>query len=132
METALFFLGLHIKTASGCITIRTTLLMCSVDLPARSLCANMKQYNGQYGCIYCENPGTPRLSCPSVRDWLPGTHNLRTHQSIIQNAREAAEGREAVCNMFIYVLYSMDTINNVSPVPVQVLCVLSYVYCILF
>ena len=128
MGTASFFLGLHIKTASGCITIPTTLLMCSVDLPARSLYANMKQFNG---CIYCENPGTLCLSCPCVCDWVPGAHNLHTHQSIIQNAREAAEGREAVCNMFIYVLYSMDTIN-VSPVPVQVLCVLSYVYCILF
>ena len=57
---------------SGRITLRTTLLMCSVDLPARCLCANMKQFNGKHGCIYCENPGTARPSCPSVRDWLPG------------------------------------------------------------
>lgn len=99
---ALLFLGLHIKTVSGCITIRTTLLMCSVDLPARSLWANMKQFNRQYGCIYCENPGTPRLSCPSARDWLPGSHNLRTHQSIIQNAKEATESREAVYANVMY------------------------------
>ena len=38
--------------------------MCSVDLPARAIVLNMKQWNGAHGCLYCESPGTV----------LPGDH----------------------------------------------------------
>ena len=82
------FLGLHINTVSGCITIPTTLLMCSVDLPARSMCANTKLdiMGVLYQVLLCFMP-----------IWQPGSYKLRTHQSIIQNAREGAESHEAVC-----------------------------------
>lgn len=92
-----FFLGLQINIGYTVITVRTTLLMCSVDLPARCLCSNMKQFNGKYACIYCENPGTQRPSCKSARDWLPGEYRLRTHQSIVENTRMAVQDGDVVC-----------------------------------
>ena len=39
-------------------------LLCSVDLPARAILLNMKQWNGVQGCLYCESTGTV----------LPGDH----------------------------------------------------------
>ena len=71
---------------SGTRIVRAGLLICSVDLPAHCLCANMKQFNGKYGCVYCKNPGVPRDGMPMVRDWPPGTRELRTHSSIVQDA----------------------------------------------
>ena len=41
------------QTEHGERVVRAALLICSVDLPARSMCANMKQFNGKCGCIYC-------------------------------------------------------------------------------
>ena len=69
------------KTEHGMRVVRAALLICSVDLPARSMCANMKQLNGKYGCIL--NPGTPRVRTPMVRDWPPRPGAVRTHDSIM-------------------------------------------------
>ena len=33
-------------------------VMCSVDLPARAMVLHMKQWNGAYGCAYCDDEGT--------------------------------------------------------------------------
>ena len=85
--------------------MRAALLMCSVDLPARCLIANMKQFNGKYGCLYCENPGTPRPLHPMVRDWIPGSYRLRTHRSVIANAKESIGSDEVVCVMHMYNLH---------------------------
>ena len=84
------------QTEHGERVVRAALLICSVDLPARSMCANMKQFNGKYGCIYCENPGTPRVHTPMVRDWVPRPGKLRTHESILNNAQQAITTQEAV------------------------------------
>ena len=81
----------------GTRVVRAALLMCSVDLPARCLCANMKQFNGKYGCVYCLNPGSPRENMPRVRDWLPGSYLLRTHSSFIHHAKETISSNEVVC-----------------------------------
>lgn len=85
------------KTEHGMRVVRAALLICSVNLPARSMCANMKQFNGKYGCIYCENPGTPRVRTPMVRDWPPRPGAVRTHDSILHNARQAISTGEVVC-----------------------------------
>lgn len=89
--------GISVKMECGTFVVRATLLMCSVDLPARCLCANMKQFNGKHGCVYCENPGSPRENMPRVRDWLPGSHSLRTHSSFVHHAQETVSSGEVVC-----------------------------------
>ena len=40
---------------SGQMQAHAMLLHCSVDLPARALVLNMKHFNGQCGCCYCED-----------------------------------------------------------------------------
>lgn len=56
--------GIVVHTPEGTLTARAILLMCSVDLPARAILLNMKQWNGVQGCLYCESTGTV----------LPGDH----------------------------------------------------------
>ena len=85
-----------VKTTSGEIIVRTALLMCSVDLPARSLCANMKQFNGKHSCVFCKCAGVPRERRRMVRDWPPGNYMPRTHLSIVDDAKEAVATAEAV------------------------------------
>ena len=43
-------------------------------------------------------PGAPYGRRHMVRDWPPGNYTLRTHSSIVQNAREAVVTGEAVCD----------------------------------
>lgn len=85
------------KTDDGELTVRARLLMCSVDLPARAVVLNMKQFNGEYGCCYCEDAGVARSSSHLHRNWpLVTTSTPRTHQSILSNARTALQTQKPV------------------------------------
>ena len=76
--------------------------MCAVDLPARASVLNMKQFNGKWGCTYCEDEGVPRPTCHLVRNWPYSTTSTpRTHESIVRNARRALRENDAVS----YILY---------------------------
>lgn len=44
--------GVPVQTPKGGTVARVVLLHLSVDLPARALVLNMKQFNGKYGCSY--------------------------------------------------------------------------------
>ena len=67
---------------------------------------NSKQFNGEYGCIYCEDSGVSRASAPGVRDWPPSSSLARTHDSIKANALEAVTtGIESVSHLFLVLLY---------------------------
>lgn len=41
--------------------VKFAIILCTVDLPAKCKILNMTQYNGQYGCITCEEPGKRAL-----------------------------------------------------------------------
>ena len=58
---------------------------------------NMKQYNGKYGCSICMDEGQSPPNCPLQR-FYPYTDNcvMRTHQSVLDDAREAVETKHAV------------------------------------
>ena len=90
----LFYTGVEVVTASGTHLCRAMLLICSVDLPARALVANMKQYNGHYSCIYCEDEG---VSEDRTLRW-PFNHHptLRSHRSVIKNIKECAKEQSVV------------------------------------
>ena len=84
--------GVSINSPVGEIMAKARLLQCSVDLPARAAVLNMKQFNGRYGCVYCEDEGTARASSHLHRNWLPSTTSVaRTHHSIISNAKDALQ-----------------------------------------
>lgn len=79
------------------IMAKARMLMCSVDLPAKAIVLNAKQFNGRYGCTYCEDKGVARASSHLHRDWLYTQQcTLRSHAGIIQNARQALREGDAV------------------------------------
>lgn len=86
--------------------------MCSVNLPARSLCANMKQFNGKHSCVFRKCPGVPCERRCMVHDWPPGNYMPRTHLSIVDNAKEAVATAEAV---HTFVLSGAMSTSKISP-----------------
>ena len=94
----IYNIGISVTSPDGVVISKAKLLMCSVDLPARALVLNMKQYNGKFACAYCENEGTPRATSALHRNWLYSSdYVLRTHDSVISNAEEATVEGDAVC-----------------------------------
>lgn len=78
------------QTPDGIVTARLILLNCSVDLPARAMVTNMKQWNGVNGCLYCEDQGTTIGTNHLHRYWPHQVHSMkRTHASLLRNAAEA-------------------------------------------
>ena len=70
------------------------MLLCAVfDLPARSKALNMKQFNGEYGCLYCYDKGKiynrARIYRPDV------AHNLRTNKEFEDLAKKAERTGQA-------------------------------------
>lgn len=99
----LYNVGVRVTTSSGTTVCKAMLLMVSVDLPARAMVLDMKQFNGKNGCCYCESPGTPRPSLPMIRNWPPGGgHPLRTHESIRENGKRALDLGNTVSEYFMF------------------------------
>ena len=91
------------KTPEGELTCKVRLLMCSVDLVARAPVLNMKQFNGKYGCCYCEDEGCPRPNTHLHRTWpYCASSTPRTHRGVIANAKEAIEKKDAVSWLHYY------------------------------
>ena len=106
-------LGVAIKTPSGEMVSKARLLMCAVDLPARASVLNMKQFNGKWGCTYCEDEGVPRPTCHFVRNWPYSTTSTpRTHESIVRNARRALRENDAVSYMIIIIIIVVINLNS--------------------
>ena len=110
------------------------LLMCSEDLPAKAVTVNMKQFNGEYGCLHCEHKGVPRPSCHLHRNWPYEADVVpRTHSSIMTAASKAVAGNKAVSRHIKHITIvslklvytcisgcSRKYINNLhKPTPVQ-------------
>lgn len=77
---------------------RAMLLTCAFDLPARALVLDMKQFNGKYACVYCEDEGQTPPGDHLHRFWPHNPHNQRrTHESLLQNATEATLQHDTVC-----------------------------------
>ena len=90
-------LGVEVVTPVGRIATHAILLQVSPDLPARAQLLNMKQFNGKYGCLYCENPGSTIPGAPLHRFWPPERSCiLRSNSSLMDNAREAVATGQAV------------------------------------
>lgn len=96
------FLGITTRIEDQTLLVKAQLLIVSLDLPARALVANMKQFNGKFGCSVCFDEGKSRPEQAMLR-YYPYNEvvQLRTHQSMVNDARIAAtEMREVK----IYVL----------------------------
>ena len=90
-------MGVEVTTPSGPLTAHAILLLSSLDLPARALVTNMKQYNGKYACCYCESERQPRRSSHLHRNWPYEDVRLpRSNESIKRNARAAIQHHQSV------------------------------------
>ena len=76
---------------------RVAIVASTLDLPARAIVANMLQFNGRYGCHYCEQEGTTALGNPLHR-WWPYIPNPspRSRSSILENVRKTTTSNEIV------------------------------------
>ena len=91
------------KTPAGVMVAGAILLCCSVDLPARAMLMNMKQFNGVCGCLYCENEGTIIGSDHLHRYWpQQNFSSQRTHHSVLSNARDAIATGSVVSNVLTF------------------------------
>jgi hypothetical protein len=94
---------MEVMTANGKRLVRVHLLAVTLDLPARAMVANAKQFNGKYGCSICLDEGAGRPNCPMHRYWPYQPESvLRTHQSWLEDARRAVVSKEAVSTHTIY------------------------------
>ncbi|CAG2186711.1 unnamed protein product [Mytilus edulis] len=82
--------GLTVTTSNGSVVlVRAKLMLVSVDLPARALVLNMKQFNGKYGCSICLDEGESPAGQPMLRFYpYKDTSTPRTHQSMLTDARK--------------------------------------------
>ena len=95
-ESPPFPVGIPVNTPLGPRQLHCAMLLCCVDLPARALVLNMKQYNGKFGCSFCEDEGKTLPNYPLHRFWLYNPASARSHQSLLCNARNARRTGEAV------------------------------------
>lgn len=95
------------QTSSGQMQTRAMLLLNSVDLPARAILLNMKQFNDQHARCYCEDQGDTPPTNHLHRFWPPsGSPVLRTHLSLMTNAKDALSDGNAVCLLASYMCVS--------------------------
>ena len=89
-------IGMSVMTAASLQTIRMKLVMGIFDLPAKASALCMKQFNGQFGCSVCLQPGK-RLS-NNARIFLPeaSNHSLRKHSQWVLDADEAVRTSSVV------------------------------------
>ena len=88
-------LGLTVRTSNGVKEIRAMLLVSVFDLPAKAAAANMKQFNGRYGCLYCTHPGEALGRGATV--YPPNTaDSLQTHVQVQRCAAQAASSGKPV------------------------------------
>ena len=97
------------QTPDGPMNAGVILINCSLDLPARAIVLNTKQWNGAFGCLYCEDQGTVLDGDHLHRYWpQQGDSVARSHSSLLLHAEEATRTKTAVCvNVTISVLYTV-------------------------
>ncbi|XP_071956848.1 uncharacterized protein [Antedon mediterranea] len=88
--------GIEMMTFYGRKTVKARLLAVAVDLPAKAIVANMKQYNGKFGCHMCFAEGATPPNCPLHRYYPFGEYPSRTHDSIMCDARQAVTCGDSV------------------------------------
>lgn len=84
-------------TTIGQKLIKVYLFSGIFDAPAKSMFLNMTQFNGEYGCSYCLEPGeTFKISVrghthiyPFNFDYTDGHTSLRTHKETLEHANDA-------------------------------------------
>ena len=91
------------------------LLLCSVDLPARALITNMKQWNGINGCLYCEDRGVTIGGDHLHRYWpYQPSSTSRSRASLLSNAEMAVITGNAVNSLLPICLRIISSVYYVG------------------
>ena len=87
--------GIATETIEGMKVVKGKLLVGIFDLPAKACAANMKQFNGKYGCTYCTDEGD--VIGRNTRIYPPDApHISRTTSQMDEWADEAEDTGNAV------------------------------------
>ena len=86
-------------TPSGCTTIRAAIIAMTLDLPARALVLNMRQFNWLHGSHLCEDEGVTGRNNRLFR-WWP-YNSTSTKSSLIENSIYATTHDEIVSKLVI-------------------------------
>lgn len=109
LSAHLLRIGIAVQTPVGVMSAGAILINCSVDLPARAMLMNMKQWNGICGCLYCEDEGSVVGSDHLHRYWPQQASSVqRSHAALLLNAEEATRTGTAVCTC-IYLYMTITT-----------------------
>ena len=86
------------ETPAGVLTCKAVMLISSLNLPARALVSNMKQFNGRYECSWCEIEGksSPNLQMITYFPHCSPSPTQRYHLSMLLNAGKAVTNKEVV------------------------------------
>lgn len=96
---------MEVITCFGKRTVKCHLLASCLDLPAKALVANMKQFNGKFGCVSCFDEGHSNPRTPMHRYYpFLERNQLRTHLSILQDIRKVARSGQAVSKTYVLLL----------------------------
>ena len=104
----------HPHDAQSSFQMYAYTICASFDLPARASALNCIQYNGQFGCNFCEQPGISVRTEKEVNVWtFPYQVDspkvpVRTHKAQIEYVKQAIQQKS--CGMhckysYIYIRY---------------------------
>lgn len=95
--------GISIVVGSKTICVKAMVAVITMDLQARAYVTNMTQHNGEYGCLYCEEPGVVVESgkgrCRSY-PYREVPSKLRKEDELRKNATEAQENGNRIKGFF--------------------------------
>ena len=88
----MYVAGIAVQTPAGALNAGAILMNCSVDLPARAMVMNMKQWNGISGCLYCEDEGTV-IGGDHLHCYWPQQESsvARSHASLLNMLKQLQE-----------------------------------------
>ena len=105
----IFCLGIDVSVADDsviCFKLTAHVICGSFDLPARALVQNFNQFNGSYGCNFCEQPGESFQTQKggTVRvfpyDRISPTGPSTTSDECAKHARQAVAEHKVVSYLF--------------------------------
>ncbi|XP_048246521.1 uncharacterized protein LOC125377412 [Haliotis rufescens] len=118
--------GIEIDTFLGKKFVKGLLLAVCVDLPARAMVLNMKQFNGKYGCNVCHAEGETQPNCPLHRYYPVGESSQRTHKSMVNDVRTAVQSGQAVRGM-----KGGSALLALKHVDLSKICPIDWMHCVL-
>ena len=91
----------------GKLTCRVVMLISTLDLPARAIVLNQKQFNGHSSCCWCEIEGgsPPNLAMVSYFPY-PGIQPVQyTRHTILANTNDATKNKAPVSCVYAAALH---------------------------